>query len=362
MNSLSTTLAGAGALAATLLCLTPAVSAHAAGKPIKPAAISYTCAADGQLVGDVATVTFALDNPPTEAVAGDLLYLQGSLEITLPDSATTLSRLQLATEVGVEASDFSLAVHIGSVTRTVKVSDAIGARQPIASPTKVVASVQLPPIKVPAKSTDVVTLEMPTQAAIAGTVTGAPEKVVFGTQLSQDSLLMPLRYLDCWLPEAPVKAAVVARVPVVAPSTPAPTDPGETSNPGSPALPDTGGGLSAPTTSTGGDVVTPPVGAPSVDETLTAPDDQLAPNAAAPASSGPALAEPVLAAATVQIPPQTVGQGTFVPAWSLALITTAFPATAVTYAVRQRRRLRRLLADGAGTSITTSNAQQKENR
>lgn len=351
MTSKTRSVAGRSSAAGTcallvLLCAAPLAAAstdqptHSASAAERaaadPAEVSYSCAADGQFVGAATGVTLKLDNLPTQVTAGETLFLQGVLRLDLPAETTLTSQLQLATDLGIETSDFSLAIKDGDRVRRLTATDAVGPRQAIGSETVLEASIVFPALKVPARASGSLLLRMPTTAATRSKVIGAPDKVVFGTQLSQNSLLAPFRNLDCWMP-ASGSPTVVARIDIAQVNEPSPAvDGSPTPSPATAVEGDVDGALSGPSQTPPPTLGAPlPVPAPGSEPSLVGTGE---PNGVA------SVAAPAPALVSVQIPPQTVGEGTFVPTWSLALIIAVLPATTVLYAIRQRRRLLQLVA------------------
>lgn len=309
-----------------LLCTWPSAAAHA---DEAPPGQTYRCTATGQSVPEATTASVVLDSVPAYLRPGDTLSLQGTLSLRLPQDLTDRSRLQLASKIGIQASDFGVDVKVaGHVTR-LQASSVVGDLTAIQSPTTVSASLTFPDLAIPASAAGDVSVLMPTEARTNADPTSAAGPVVFSTTLDQDSLLVKTRQLDCSADPSSTPT-VLASIRLAAPSA------GDGPAPSASAKPPAAGAAAA-------------AAAPaSVGAAAELPSAVPAPSEAPPAEAQPEVAaQNSVSPAAVRIPPRTASRGTFVPYWSLVLSFALAPGACLAYAVRQGRRLRRVTVSGA---------------
>lgn len=314
----------AGGVAAVLgiLALMPMAPASAAAAP--SGQMTYSCVSDTSVVSSDTPVTFTMSGLPSKVTAGTAVTLGGTLAISLPGPVTLAPQLGGGKSMGVQSSTFGIQLDVGGKSSVLVNDVSVGSPVAIASTTTVKATVSFPPLAIPKTAYGDLVISMPTSADTAHQVASAPAKVVFGAVLNQDSLLASEQKLDCSAPSNG-QEVVIARIPIA----PAPAA-------ASPAQSNSTGSTNAAPPAPSGVVSSPPLLA------VPAPSSSAVPSAAAaPPSASATPGETALANAAV--PPQTVGRGTFIPAWSLVLSGALIPAAFVFYAASQRRKLHRFI-------------------
>ena len=303
----------------------------AEGSPTQGSA-RYECQSEGSAAAEPTPVSFDLNVPASSVRPGDVVSLSGKLRITFSDAEAEKSELTLAGEAKIDATDFEFVVRAGGETVRLEPLSLTSAPKPVSTPFKLTAQVAYPDLTIPESTSGAVVIEMPVAHTASTDVAGAPAEVTFNARVKQDSLLVPEREFACWA-EKPKSREIIARLPVVAES-------GDGDAPS-----DTDGSAAAPDLPPGSHPAASGVSASGADPSapgLTPQADVPASSTAAPPAAADAAESNVLASAPV--PPASVSDDTFIPGWILALFIALFPAAAIAYAVKQRRRFRDLVA------------------
>lgn len=329
-------LAAALSAAAIPVSITGGTAAASVGE--RGGSATYDCQGDRGVNAARTPVKFALISPPRSVRPGDTVSLSGTLQITLSDADAQQSKLELATNANVVATDFALVVTAGDKTITAEPRAVTTAPEPIKDPWTMSADVAYSDITIPASATGRVSIRMPRGKTVQTAVAGTPEKVTFNAEVAQDSPVSGARNFACWAGK--FDDAIIAQIPV-APRTGASSDPTESPGPTDDQVPDTGITGSAPPSAGSGPAALPDV--PS------APAEAAAPSGAEASATGgtgdaAAAAGEATALADAPIPPETATSRTFIPGWILVVSIAIFPITAVAVAVLQRRRVKTLLS------------------
>jgi len=290
----------------------------------------YQCTVEGGLSPSDTDLALNVKGVPASLQPGDVLRLKGLLDMTFPSDVGTQSKLQLANEAGLVATNFSLAIAVGTRRFLVKPVAVAAKPQPIGSPFVVSASVEFDEFVVPPGASGELVIAMPSDARTANPAGNEPKSVVFKATISQDSPFAAERQVGCALIENDAPG-VVARIPIEVKESGAGDgstsmdsgDPGGSpSNPPAPwadplpaaELPQ---GAEGPT----GDAQPPP--GPGDETSIAA--------AAAGEATGASLVK-----SSAAIPPATRRPGTFIPTWTLIVMMLTLFGLAVAYAARRR--------------------------
>lgn len=306
------------------LGLMPMSTASASSAP--SGQLTYSCVTDTSVISSDTPVTFTMDSLPSKVTAGTSVTLGGTLAVSLPSADTLAPQLGGGKSMGVQSSSFGIQLGLAGKQSVLVNSVSVGSPVPIASPTVVRASVTFPALAIPKNAYGELVISMPTAADVAHQVASAPAKVVFGAVLNQDSLLASEQKLDCSAP-GNGQEVVIARIPIA------------------PAPPNTPTGAGSGSTGSPAPIPAPAGPAASVASPLSiaAPSSTPVTRAPVAATAPTASAASVATLANAPIPPQTVGKGTFIPAWSLVLSGALIPAAFILYAANQRKKLQRLI-------------------